>query len=158
MIEVYNNLFVGTTSVCRHDQDNEFAVIHACKTPCHQKKLGYTGSLSPSHPHYLIHEAGNHLYLNVVDMDRILPKFADPIFSKAIKFIDANIVGKNVIVHCNLGKSRSPAIALVYMARSGIISNESYQNAVSDFRKRYPGYNPGLGINNYLQNNWEKLI
>lgn len=158
MIEVHHNLFVGTDADCFYDEKEGYAVIHACKDPCHKNKLGYKGSLPPSHPNYLIFEDGNHLYLNIVDMDSILSEFADPMFLKALEFIDKNISDKKILVHCNLGLSRSPAIALIYLAKSGIISNDSYKTAESAFLQIYPSYSPGIGIRNYLLSNWEMLV
>ena len=157
MIQVCDNLFVGNGNDCFYDDRVDYAVIHACKSPCHQEKLGYTGNLSPNHPNYLILEDGNHLYLNIVDMKPILPEFADPIFFKAIKFIKAHISNKNVLIHCNLGLSRSPAIALVFMAKNSIITSTSYRDAIIEFKGVYPEYNPGEGIHNYLHQNWRKL-
>ncbi|MBU0979430.1 MAG: dual specificity protein phosphatase family protein [Nanoarchaeota archaeon] len=139
MIQVCKNLSVGTTSDCFYDEKEDYAVVHACKTPCHQRKLHYNRNLPPTHPNYLIYEEENHLYLNIVDMDRILSKFADPIFLKAIEFIEKNISTKNILIHCNLGQSRSPAIALVYMAKNELITNSSYTDAISEFVKNGQG-------------------
>ncbi len=158
MIEVCKNLFVGTTSDCFYDDREGYAVVHACKSPCHQRKLNYRRNLPPTHPPYLTFEEGNHLYLNLVDMNNIPPKFADPIFFKAMEFIEKHTSDKNVLVHCNLGQSRSPAIALVFMAKKGMLPNSSYTNAITEFTKIYPHYNPGRGIHIYLEQNWERLV
>ena len=131
MIQVCENLFVGTTYDCFYDEREGYAVVHACKILCHQRKLHYSGNLPSTHPNYLICEEENHLYLNIVDMDRILPRFTDIIFFKAIEFIEKNISTKQILVHCNVGQSRSPAIALVYMAKNGLITNSSYIDAIS---------------------------
>ncbi|MBI5002966.1 dual specificity protein phosphatase family protein [Candidatus Woesearchaeota archaeon] len=158
MKEVCNNLYVGTEASCFHSPKEGWAVIHACKSPCHQKRLNYTGSLSPSHPNYLIFEEENNLYLNIVDMDKILPKYTDPVFGKAIAFIEQNIANKKIIIHCNQGQSRSPAIALVFLAKKELFTKSSYPEAVIAFRKLYPNYQPGICIQNYLINNWQRLV
>jgi len=158
MIRIHTNLFVGNTADCAsHTPD--LAVIHACKEPCHRKALGYKGNLSSDHPHYLVHEANNHLYLNMVDMENELaPHFTDPIMRQAMTFIERNITTRPVLVHCNQGWSRSPSIALLYMARKGYIGNQSYSIAGNDFKAIYAPYNPGRGIAAYLNRNWEKLL
>lgn len=158
MIQVYENLFVGTTADCFYDEREDSAVVHACKTPCHQRKLGYTKNLPSTHPNYLILEEGNHLYLNIVDMAQLMPKFVDPIFFKALEFIENNISDRQVIIHCNLGQSRSPGIALTYMAKKELIPKTSYSDAVTAFRLIYPNYAPGRGVDNYLRENWKKLV
>ena len=54
MFEVYPNLFIGTQRDCFDTQIDDWAVIHACKSPCHQRALGYRGSLPKNHPNYLV--------------------------------------------------------------------------------------------------------
>lgn len=133
-------------------------MIHACKT-CHQKALGYSGSLPSSHPNYLVYESGDDLYLNLVDMDReFLPKYTHPIMSAAMGFIDTWIDAGPILIHCNQGCSRSPAIGLVYMARKGAVDASSYQAARNDFMKLFPAYMPGRGISLYLEHWWQELM
>jgi len=157
MKEILENLFVGNDADCLN-VGSDFAIIHACKT-CHQKVLGYRGSLSSTHPNYLIFEQKNHLYLNMVDMEQeLLPRFTHPIMNRAILFIEKNIKIKPVLIHCNQGYSRSPSIGLIYMARKRKVSSNSYPNARNDFISVYPDYLPGQGIELYLMKNWEHLM
>ena len=58
--------------------------VHACKTPCHQRAVGYQGSLPSRHPHYLVLERPNNLYLDMIDPSE--PLFMPPLFSEFIKF------------------------------------------------------------------------
>ena len=155
MIEVFKNLYVGNDTDCRKIQfDIEWSVIHACKT-CHQKALNYTKSLPSNHPNYLVFRQDRNLYLNLVDMSSIKLEFADPIFETDLKFI-LEVTGK-VLIHCNQGISRSPAIALTYLANQNLISKGSFSFASKEFIKLYKNYNPGLGIKNYLDDRWEHL-
>jgi len=155
MIEVYENLFIGDDTDC---YPQNFKTIHACKT-CHQKHLGYRGSLPQNHPAYLIAETPEHLFLNMVDMEReLLPKFTHPIMKAAMDFMDKHIGNNKILIHCNQGASRSAAVALLYLARKGVISKENYQKAEADFIKIYPKTNLGLGIKLYLNNNWRELV
>ena len=90
MKEIVSNLFIGSDLDCCHT-NNDFAIIHACKT-CHKAKIGYSKSLLPSHPNYLIYEKNNHLYLNMVDMSQeLLPQFTHPMMKEAITFIEKYI-------------------------------------------------------------------
>ena len=157
MIEIIDNLFIGNDHDC-FARGNSYSVIHACKT-CHQRGVGYRGSLSPSHPNYLIFEQENHLYLNMVDMEReLLPRFTHPIMKSAMCFIEINITKTKILVHCNQGYSRSPSIGLVYLAREKKIASTSYPDARNGFLTIYPNYIPGRGICLYLMNNWQELI
>ncbi len=156
MKEIHTNLYIGNDSSCHANSD--YAIIHACKT-CHQKALRYTKSLPPTHPHYLIYKSNHHLFLNMVDMDReLMPQFTNPIMKAAIEFIDTNINDKKVLIHCNQGMSRSPSIGLLYLAIKGSLPTDSYRNAVSEFQKIFPNYNPGSGIASYMNRNWNDLI
>ena len=159
MKKIHTNLFIGGDSDCDAClMDPEFSIVHACKT-CHQKAVKYEGSLSPSHPNYLIYEVGSHIYLNMVDMpNELLSKFTNPIFKHAMDFINREIKTKNVLVHCNFGMSRSPSLGLVYLASTGVISNNSLENAADEFFGLYPKYSPGTGIMLYMKHNWDFLM
>ncbi|MDR0675720.1 MAG: dual specificity protein phosphatase family protein [Elusimicrobiota bacterium] len=155
MKEIYKNLFIGNDSDCL---SKDFRTIHACKT-CHQKYLGYKGSLPQSHPSYLIAQTPDYLYLNMVDMEKeLLPKFTHPIMKASLDFIESNIKNNRILIHCNQGVSRSSSLALFYLARKRIISTENYQKAKADFTKIYPQTNLGIGIALYLNNNWKDLV
>ncbi len=157
MKEIAENLYVGDDFDCSM-VGLDFAIIHACKT-CHQKGVGYRGNLFSSHPNYLIYENSNNLFLNLVDMDReLLSKYTHPIIKSALNFIREHIIAKKILVHCNQGQSRSPSICLVYLAQNGNISSNSYMNAKRDFVKLFQNYQPGRGIERYLQKNWESVM
>lgn len=159
MIEVNKDIFVGTDNDCVFNPPEGLAIIHACKYPCHSKAVRYKGSLPKTHPNYLILERGNHLFLNMVDMDQELsPIYTNPIMKAAIQFIDEKILTNKIFIHCNQGQSRSPSIALVYLANKGIINNTSFNGAFQDFIKLYKIYLPGKGIGMYLNRNWQTLM
>lgn len=156
LFEVSPHLYIGSENECSFSNSKEWALIHACKSPCHQRVLGYTGSLPSTHPNYLVYEIENHLFLNMIDPPQ--PLFKPQLFIKSLDFIDKHIENQKVLIHCNLGKSRSPSIALLYLAkRLKKITNSSYESACVDFNKIYPYYQPGSGIMQYLSRNWDML-
>jgi hypothetical protein len=160
MKEIIANLFIGDEDDCRliHGQE-DWAIIHACKFPCHREALGYKYKLPQSHPNYLIYKSGFSLYLNMVDMEQELhPIFTNPIMESSIEFIEEHIDTKKILIHCNQGLSRSPSIGLVYLVRKGHIKQDDFNKATFDFIKLYPNYSPGKGINLYLYKNWNYLI
>lgn len=158
MREVYPNLFVGN----QLDYENLVAgqsgwmILHACKEPYHRQALGYSGRAAPrNHPEYLVARRGNRLILNMVDVDN--PDFFDKgMIETGLNFIDEALKAKKrILVHCNLGESRSPSIVLLYMAsRIKILSCETLQIAELEFVKKYPEYNPKPGIRGFLSKNW----
>lgn len=159
MYGVHPRLFVGSIEDCIK-QDNDWCVIHACKHPCHQRALGYKGSLRPGHPYYLIYEKGNHLYLNMVDWAKGVPdhEYYGPIYNKAMEFVDKHIKLSKVLIHCNLGASRAVSMAMLYMARIEILPRD-YKEAKKIFRELYAGeMDISRGLDSYLEANWERLI
>ena len=158
MIEIFPGLHVGNQDdyerVVKH-QDG-WRIVHACKDPYHRRELGYkTGGAPKSHPEYLIARRGHRLILNLIDPPdpAYIPK---EVVDAALDFIAESLrSGHQVLVHCNLGESRSPAIGLLYLAAfTGAIPSASLEEAESAFLKIYPGYRPGAGIRGFLAQHW----
>ena len=158
MIKVHHNLFVGNLDDCKQ-VSSDFAVVHACKSPCHQEALGYKGNLESDNPAYLSYSENNNLYLNLVDMD-ISPdhKFMRKIIENTIDFIKNNIENKPVLIHCNKGQSRSPFLALIYLSRLQIISNKSFHDSAMHFIEIYPMFSIGQGLYSYARAYWEGIM
>ena len=172
MIRIFDRIFVGAERACpgcgpetgiepsgreflaEHGED--WAVVHACKSPCHQYAVGYKGNLDKAHPNYLVLDKGRDLYLNMIDPP--VPMFPPVLFSAALRFADQHWnAGRSVLFHCNEGRSRAPSLALLYIAKMRrVISNESYEAARRDFEMRYEFYSPGKGIVTYLTENWSE--
>jgi len=159
MIKIHDNLYIGNDSDCFYDDREDWVVVHACKHPCHQRAVGYRRNLNKNNPNYLIFETEKHLYLNMVDMDMTLShEFTKPIITTTLDFIERNITSKKVLIHCNLGRSRSPALALLFLSkRKNVISNDKYQEAKREFMKLFPNYTPSLGVESYLVRYWQEL-
>lgn len=160
MEEVYDSLFVGADRSCNQTTDDKWAVVHACKHPCHQRAVGYEGNLPQNHREYLVAERDTDLYLNLVDMERMIShEYTEPIVDAALDFIEDNIARRTVLIHCNKGMSRSPALALLYLAaRADAIPDPSYRAAKGEFYDRYTRFEPGTGVEAYLQNHWDDLV
>lgn len=158
MLEVAPGLYVGAMYACSLDTSDR-AIVHACKVPCHQQAVGYAGSLPRSHPEYLVAPRGNHLYLNIVDMVvRQEHRFMAPILGAALDFIGAWYGKLPVVVHCNEGRSRSPTIAMLYLAkRAGRLPDEGVAKTVKAFSRLYPPYDPGQGLASYLRRHWDDI-
>ena len=156
MQEVHERVFVTNEESCQSGSA-EFAVIHACKTPCHQLAVGYKGSLPNTHPNYLVLEREYDLYLNIIDPP--VPLFKPGLFSSFMKFANKHWTEqRTIIIHCNQGQSRAPSLALLFLAKClCVINNDSYHTARVEFEAIYPIYRPGNGIETYFEKNWGKL-
>lgn len=156
MLKIADRLYVGSLDDHRVG-DEGWAVVHACKSPCHQHAVGYRGNLPNSHPHYLVLEQERDLYLNIIDPDA--PLFMLPTFTSFLDFSGRHWdAGRNLLIHCNQGESRAPSLALVFLAKhTKTISTMSYIAAKEDFQSLYPQYRPGRGIQVYLTRHWDDM-
>ena len=158
MIEVHPNLFVGaeTDEQQLHGQQGWF-FIHACKDPYHRQALGYTGrAAAKDHPEYLIARREGRLILNLIDVPDV-KYIAAEIIDAALDAIQQNIGDNKILLHCNLGQSRSPTIALLYLAKfTKRFDSLSIDNAILAFREIYPLYNPAQGMADYARINWQR--
>ncbi len=158
MIEVHPGVFVGTAKDCGSEDVNGFDVIHACKYPCYVNQVG-AGIPGRDHPDYLHLETPTDLFLNMVDSPVIPVEFGNPMFERAIAFLHARQgTAKRVLIHCNLGQSRSPGIALAYMAWLCKIPNLDYDTSRKAFSELYEDYRPGNGVRDYLTTQWDWLM
>lgn len=153
MIKVANRLFVGGLADYQSVKDDpSFYFIQACKFPCHKEAVGV---VDKTHPEYLVAYRDNRMILNIVDsVDS--RSFNRKQLVAAVNTINEKIeAGHKVLVHCNQGISRSPSIALLYLAAKGIINNESYLTAKNDFLELYPSFSPKrTGIESFLIRTW----
>lgn len=160
MIEVYPKLYVGDEIDYELNVITQrgWAVVHACKEPYHRQALGYRGRSAPEgHRERLAARRGYRLILNMVDA-RDPELFDKEMIDAALDFIDETLSrGLKVLVHCDRGDSRSPSIALLYMAaRRGALPTESLEAAEEQFRTLYSNYNPTSGIHGHLSQNWQQ--
>jgi hypothetical protein len=153
MTAVFERIYVGGETSCR-GSDASTSVVHACKTPCHQRAIGYRGALPSDHPHYLVLRRGDELFLNMIDPPAPLFKLA--LFEAFMTFAKERYdAGATLLIHCNLGISRSPSLALLFLAKHlRAISSESFEAARADFLRLYPCYQPAMGIRQFLEENW----
>lgn len=156
MNPIYERIVVGNETICRSGGDG-IGIVHACKSPCHQRAVGYKGNLPKNHPNYLWFWSDRDLYLNMIDPP--VPLFPDDLFKIYLSFArDIWESGDTLLIHCNQGESRAPSLAMIFLAKNvKAISNQSFDHAMKDFLKLFPNYRPGGGIQKYLVTNWEKL-
>lgn len=154
MRQVHERVYVGTESDCRTG-NSAWVVVHACKSPCHQRAVGYRRSLPSDHPNYLVLEHERDLYLNIIDPPA--PLFKRPLFASFLKFAGRHWdAGSSILIHCNKGESRAPSLAMLFLAKhSHTIPGVSYDSARKEFQKIYPFYHPGGGIQVYLRAHWD---
>lgn len=159
MIEVYQGLFVGQKRDCPlHGArlPGRWAVVHAYPT-CHRNALGYTTLLAPEGSEYYLARQDHHLLLNMPDSQQPGFYHKEALIDPALAFIDQmRAQGANILIHCEQGWSRSPSLALLYLAaRLRALPTESLAAAEAHFRALYPGYAPGYGIWAHMKEHWQ---
>lgn len=156
MQEIHERLFVGSEGDCFRSRSG-WAVVHACKSPCHQQAVGYRGSLPSDHPNYLVLEDQQNLFLNIIDPP--IPLFKHETFASFLTFSEEHWnKGENLLIHCNLGESRAPTLALLFMAkRLNALPASSYPEAKQQFAVIFPSYSPGQGIQTFLIQHWNEI-
>lgn len=138
--------------------EHEWQVLHAAKEPYHRQFVGYTGRGAPKDSdEYLVAVRGNRMALNLIDVPnpRYIPII--PIHEGVQWVIRGLDMGRKVYVHCNMGVSRSPSIAMIVMARLGELSTD-LEDARREFVGIYDRYMPGEGITGFLDLHWDKLV
>ncbi|PCI98748.1 MAG: hypothetical protein COB14_07575 [Alphaproteobacteria bacterium] len=154
---VENLLYFGDGASCCPTNIKKYAVVHACKEPCHRQAVGYSAkSLNSDHPLYLSFEKDNQLFLNMIDPP--VPLFKLESFKIFLEFVGRKIENKQpILIHCNQGQSRAPSLAMLCMAKGlNLLPNDSYAAARTAFEEKFP-YTPGKGISQFLEKNWQSI-
>lgn len=154
MFEITKNIYVSSLEGCVKGSDELF-VAHACKYPCY---VSYNRSVPSFGNNGLYFTAENNLYMNIVDSS--LPRFSFDLICKFLEFGSTAFgLERKLLIHCNEGKSRAPALAMLLMAKLGFLPDvSSYHAAYHEFIVMCPFYRPGTGIKHYLINNWSRLL
>ena len=89
-------------------------------------------------------------------IDPPAPLFKVEMFERFLAFARTKYnSGASLLIHCNQGESRAPSLALLFLTKHiGKLPNTSYTDARQVFEKRFPAYQPGLGIQQFLATNW----
>lgn len=150
MVEVFDKIWVGSLDDFIGSSKKDFAFVHATKSL-------FDNSLGE-----VIYEIDNHLYLNWVDSKE--EKYFDykglgvSVFVSILNFIEKWHKSGSVLIHCNEGLSRSPSIAMVYLAkRLKVIDGKDHVFAEREFSDIYPEYYANKGISDFLFKNWFKI-
>jgi protein-tyrosine phosphatase len=164
LCEVSPGLWVGSDtqmeSVEAIEQDAQtwdtrtgMSVLSAARDPWHRNMLGYRTKSAPEGLERLVARRGNHMALNLIDVRQLGPGghhyVPDEVIEAGLKFISERLAtGDQVIVHCNQGKSRAPTLALLWMLREGLISEDA---PLPSFEQLYKNYLPSAGMKEYLR-------
>jgi hypothetical protein len=153
MRKVYDRLYTGRQPDC-FEGAARWAVVHACREPCFLRARRRTRSADESSRSI---EEGQNLYLDLTDGPA--GQFSTDPFEAFLAFAFRHWEGgAGLLIHCNLGISRAPSLALLFLAkRLDALPGFSYGAASSAFCNLMPGYSPGEGIRSFLREQWSRL-
>jgi predicted protein tyrosine phosphatase len=159
MIEVHPGLFVGPQEEYESSirPQSGWAIVHACKEPYHRQALGYvTFNPKRDHPEYFAARRAHRLCLNLIDGPDPDDIPAQAI-NEAVAFIHEHLqAGDRVFLHCQMGMSRSPGIAMLYLGtHTDRLPSSSFEAALARFCLVYPLFSPRPGILGFLRSRWE---
>ena len=151
---VADGIWVGNQKDCN---GKEFlTVLHATKAPCWDRQAKMFAGPIIAGPSVVV--TGSELFFKIIDADKVTTRVSDFLF--AVKWLDR--AARPVLVHCNQGGSRAPAIVFVYLARYGLLDAygevRAYGDALDLFQQLYPAFHPGPGIERYLKDHWGELV
>ena len=123
-------IYVGTREDSQLRHDSSWAIVNTAKM-VHVEVKGWGNAPPRDHPHYLAFEEGQFLSFNWVDGASRMYDWSGPAaFIRALDFIDKWYESKNILINCGLGQSRSPTVALLYLAkRLHLITDTSFAAA-----------------------------
>jgi len=160
MIEVHSNLYVGSVDEAVVLPQSSWKKIFAANN-YHYKLHGWArGGRYQNHPYYVIREESDFISLNWVDGPATYFDYQGKgveTIHRVLNFIDKNVPENKIIIACNQAISRSPSIALLYLAkRSHTIADTSFDDARKDFLQIYPRYAPS-GIADFISSKWNEI-
>lgn len=158
IIKVAPSLHVGDGASVAAVAGADWSIVHACKEPFHRQFVGYVGRGAPKGHEYLFAERGERLALNLVDVPN--PEFVPlRLVEHFLEWTEPRWrAGRRILVHCNQGRSRSPSLGLLLMARGGHLPVSTLGDAEAALREVYPHYDPAAGIRGFLMNHWSSLV
>src|SRR6266700_7037521 len=159
MIKVHPNLYIGTIHEIGGIDFAQWRLVNVAKT--YHLTLHRWNKPIKTHPCYVLCEEYPHLLsMNWVDgpahyydyegkgVERI---------KKLLEFIHTNIPTYNILVTCDQALSRSPSVALLYLAKYvRVIRNTTYAAARYEFTRLYSRYQPS-GIADFLTAHWDEI-
>lgn len=151
-------IHIGTREDAVLRLDPAWAVVNTAKT-VHCDVMGWGTQSQPGHPNYLSFEDGQFLSFNWVDGAARLYDMSGPqAFTRALDFIDRWYASKNILINCDQGQSRSPTVALLYLAkRLHTTPDGSFDEARAAFEHLYPAYYP-KGIADFVTRHWQEIV
>lgn len=147
MVEICKGIFIGNEKDYEYNKFREnMNFINACKYPYWEEYIKSNCNNG------LYAYKGNRLICNLVDADDI-KYIPDEIIKECIKYIEESVKeGKEILINCNEGRSRSATIGLIYLIKHKKIKGNTFHEVLENYKQIVPRYSPNLGMLGYVSN------
>lgn len=159
MEQIIDRLYVGNDSDYEKLKGRSgWSVLRCCKEGPggHRETVDYGTRSAPQGKEYLAALRGPLMALNFIDSHD--PNFIPlEMVSKGIEFIGKRLAeGDKVLVACNLGHSRGPTTAMLYLRSVGELTG-SFGASERIFKTLYPHFDPGIGVRQFARSHWHSF-
>lgn len=162
MTELIPNLFIGTIEEIPVEISDDWRIVNVASTYHYRIHKWFKGQDYKKNHCYLLHQDHKTISVNWVDGPEVYFDYQGrgvEVVESMMDFIDRSFVhGKKVMIICNQAISRSPSIALLYVAKRGGFVKSTYEEAKGTFLKVYPSYQPSVGMEAFLKHHWEEIV
>jgi protein-tyrosine phosphatase len=152
MVEIDKGVYIGNCSDYEFNKDKQdMNFINACKYPYWKEYVGNHCNNG------LYAYENNRLICNLVDADDVnyIPK---EIINECVGFIEKSVsAGKNILINCNEGRSRSATIGLIYLIKNNKINGDNFAEVMEKYKEIVPRFEPNLGMLSYASNYFNNL-
>jgi len=158
MIKLADKLYIGKCSHCKHSVQDTVTLIYTCHWPCSRMQNKVCSLDTCPGQENLMHgtENSRSKYLDLANME--IPRYRVEEINQYLDLIDDNLSRGDVYLISENGESRSPSMALLWMAfRGNLISRSSFAAARSDFTRIFPNYIPWPGWTIFFEQEWDAL-
>lgn len=154
MRELCHNLFLG--SMADYEllkNDDHIVFVQACAFPYYKDNI-----LNNEGDNLHVFTNNNKcLSLNMIDDFKCDYERYLALFNITKQYIDDNIKDNRVLIHCNMGQTRSATFALLYLKTINYFKDISFNEAERQFLIMYPSYSYGMGIREFALKIWDEL-
>lgn len=133
-----------------------WSIVHTAKSPWHADMVGYHSGAAPAEsPERWVTRRDRRLALNMIDAaptPQHLPTLVTMLDTASAFVTESVDSGLSVLVHCNMGLSRSPATTLWWMHRA--VPEQPYDEALAELLKDHPFVRQDSGIMQTVKDLW----
>ncbi|NTV52872.1 MAG: hypothetical protein HGA76_07675 [Candidatus Firestonebacteria bacterium] len=149
MNKVADKLYVASCNECSADPVLGATYICCCQRPCGSFKTQANMPVCP-----IASPAASIINIPLINTE--IPPYHAVEFNRYLDLLDYHLQHGEVVLVSELGESRAPSLALLWLVfRSETLSRSSFAAARMDFSRIYPRYLPWPGWIIFFEQEWD---